>query len=139
MFRFAERSDLESCFTIAKKFVDFYGISYDETSVKAVLEKVVDEGVFIIAYVNDEVAGVIGGLFVHNPWNQEEILFQELFWWVEEKHRGGSLGIKLLFELENSVPTGTKLVMSTLPKSNVKDSTMLKLGYVLKEQAFMKG
>lgn len=138
MFRLAERSDLESCFTIAKKFVDFYGISYDEASVKTILEKVMDDGIFIIAYVNDEVTGIAGGLFVNNPWNQE-VLFQEMFWWIEEKYRGGSLGIKLLFELENSVPTGTKIVMSTLPQSNIKDSTMLKLGYVLKEQAFMKG
>lgn len=139
MFKLAEEKDLENCISIAKKFVDFYGISYDEESVRVMLQKVVNEGVFILALVDNEIAGGAGALFLKNPWNQKEVLFQEMFWWVEEKHRKGSLGIKLLFNLELYAPVGSTIVMSTLPQSNIKESTMSKLGYSLKELAFSKG
>ena len=140
MFKLAEEKDLPQCIIIAKKFTDFYGIEYDEDSVKLMLEKIIDDGVFLLSLNNkNEITGGVAGLSLPNPWNQKQILFQEMFWWVEEEYRGGSLGIRLLFELESYVPLGNKIIMSTLPQSNIKESTMLKLGYTLKELAFMKG
>ena len=73
-----------------------------------------------------------------NIWNKHQPTYQELFWWVEEEYRGTTLGVRLLKVLEKQAPEGVKKAISILPDSNLKDSTLEKLGYKKAEMAFVK-
>lgn len=136
--RNATIDDLPNCLVCAKKFVDFYGLEWDRITVLHNLTTLISSGVFIIAEVDDTVVAGIGGITTKNMWNSKQDLFQELFWWVDEEYRSGSLAIKLLKTLENQAPEGALLVLSVLPKSNIKEETLSKLGYSLREQAYTK-
>lgn len=139
MFKLAEQDDLPSCLSMCKSFAAFYGIKYNEKSILSILEKAVENGVVIILYANNIPVGIAAAINVPNLWDSDQMFFQELLWWVEEKYRNTSLGLKLLFELESYAPAGSTIAMSILPQSNIKESTMSKLGYSLREMAFMKG
>jgi len=136
--RNATIEDLPNCLVCAKKFVDFYGLCWNETSVMFNLTTLINSGVFVIAEVNNVIVAGIGGITIKNMWDSEQNFFQELFWWVDEEYRKGSLGIKLLKTLEDQTPKGALLVLSVLPKSNIKEETLSKLGYSLKELAYIK-
>jgi hypothetical protein len=138
MFKIADTNDLPACLEIAKKFIAFYGLTYHEPSVQAMLTHVLNNGVFLLAVNKGVIQGGAGAVITNNPWNHTEVIYQEMFWWVEEEYRNTSVGIKLLLELEKCAPTNSKIVMSILPHSNFKHSTMEKLGYSLKELAYIK-
>ena len=138
MYKLAELSDLPTCLEIAKKFVEFYGLEYHEPSVERMLTHILTNGVFILALDGSKIKGGAGALHAQNPWNQTELVYQEMFWWVEEEYRNTTVGIKLLLELEKLAPAGSKIIMSILPHSNFKHSTMEKLGYSLKELSYVK-
>ena len=136
--RNATIDDLPSCLVCARKFVDFYGLTWNDASVTHNLTLLINSGVFIVAEVDGVIVAGIGGISIINIWDSTQQLFQELFWWVDEEYRNGSLGIKLLKTLEDQTPEGALLVLSVLPKSNIKEETLSKLGYSLKEQAYTK-
>jgi len=120
----------------AKKFVEFYGMSWDEGSVQDLLYNLVTNGVVLLAEQENKIVGGIGGIVSTNPWNQNIKMLCEMFWWVDEDCRGGMLGIKLLKAFENSF--NGPVVMSTLPQTPIKPDLLLKLGYKAKENVFVK-
>lgn len=137
--RKATELDLFSLIHIAKNFVEYFNhFAWDKDSVKETLEQLLKIGTVYVAEKDNIVVGVIGGVVVQNMWNKHEVIYQELFWWVEEEHRESSISIRLLKEFENAAPIGSKIALSLLPKSNIKTSTLSKLGYQPAEIAFTK-
>jgi len=136
--RHATLDDLPSCLVCAKNFVQYYGFDWNEESVVSNLHYILTQGVFIVAEINGKIVGGIGGVVTVNMWDATQKLFQELFWWVDEEYREGSLGIKLLKTFEKETPKDSLLVLSVLPKSNIKTETLNKLGYSLREQAYTR-
>lgn len=134
----ATLDDIDSCMECAKDFVSYFGMEWHEESVRNTFTHIITNGVFIIAKEGDEVLGGAAALTIPNMWNNTQVFFQEMFWWVVEKHRGSSIGIKLLLTLETYAPTDSTIVLSLLPHSNIKDSTLIKLGYNLKEKSYVK-
>jgi hypothetical protein len=136
--RNATLEDMPSCLVCAEKFVAYYGFNWNKTSVEELLVHIINDGIFTLAETDGKVVAGIGGGFACNPWDKAQVIFQEMFWWVDEEYRDGSLGIKLLKTLEAQIPNTTTLVLCTLPKSNIKQETLAKLGYSLREQAYTR-
>jgi len=135
--RNATVNDLPVMLEQAKVFTKFYGLEWHEPSVATLLTTLINTGVVKIAFNNDVVMGAIGGIIVTNPWNTTQQVLQEMFWWVAEDYRGTSIGIRLLHSFENSFKGTT--VLSILPQTPVKNDMLFKLGYSVKEYAFVKG
>lgn len=91
---------------------------------------------------NGSVIGCIGALVFPHWWNKNEIVAQELFWWLDEEYRGTSAGIKLLIELEKEAKSrgAEKLMMLCLDDLNGNKMANMysKLGYVPQERTFTK-
>lgn len=137
--RRATFEDLPQLLTIGEKFVHHYGqFEYDEGTVLSLLVTLVQNHYVLVADDNGKVFGTVGAMLVPNMWNKNNILFQEMFWWVDEEYRSGSAGIRLLLELHKLAPVGAKKVLSVLPDTNFKDKTLAKLGYKVTEMAYAK-
>jgi hypothetical protein len=135
--RNATLDDLPVMLDHAQVFIKFYGLEWHKPSVEALLINLISNGVVKIAFDNGVFMGAIGGIVVPNPWNVTQQVLQEMFWWVAEAYRGGSVGIRLLSSFENSFE-GIK-VLSVLPQTPIKNGMLFKLGYSIKEYAFVKG
>ena len=59
-----------------------------------------DEAVVLVAAEGDEVFGMAAAIAYPHWWNHGHRTAQELFWWVDEAHRGGTAAIRLLNSLE---------------------------------------
>jgi GNAT superfamily N-acetyltransferase len=81
--------------TFQKNSLNDYNLYFDEAYSNAILNKSVDTT--LVAEVEGQVVGLISGLIVNYPLNDQKI-FQETIWFVAEKYR--NVGIKLLKELE---------------------------------------
>ena len=89
-----------------------------------------------IVYVADDGAGAYGmGAAIAYPqwWNHAHLTGQELFWWIDEDHRGGSAAIKLFRALERwAQETGCK-TFSMIHTPNLAPDSLrafyLKSGY----------
>jgi len=130
--------DLPQCLVCAEKFINFYGFVWNLDSATKTITHILNQGIFIIAKEEDKVIGGAAAMLLPNLWNSNELIFQEMFWWVEEDYRTGSIGIRLLLELEKQAPKNATIVISILPKSNIKNKTLSKLGYVVRELAYTK-
>jgi hypothetical protein len=130
--------DLPQCLVCAENFINFYGFVWNLDSATKTITHILDQGIFIIAKEEDKVIGGAAAMLLPNLWNSNELIFQEMFWWVEEDYRTGSIGIRLLLELEKQAPKDATIVISILPKSNIKNETLSKLGYVVRELAYTK-
>jgi hypothetical protein len=137
--RRATLDDLPHLLNMGERFVNHYGhFSFDAPTVLAMLVNLVQHHYVIVAEEEGVLFGMIGAMVVPNIWNKHDILFQEMFWWVDEDHRDGSAGIRLLLAMHKLAPVGAKKVLSVLPNTNFKDKTLAKLGYKLTEMAYAK-
>lgn len=137
--RRATLDDLEQLLDIAEKFVQHYGhFNFDAPTVLALLVNLIQNQYVLVAEEGGRVFGTVGAMVVPNMWNKNDILFQEMFWWVDEDYRNGSAGIRLLLAMHKLAPIGAKKILSVLPNTNFKDKTLAKLGYKLTEMAYAK-
>lgn len=137
--RRATFEDLPQLLRMGEQFVYHYGqFEYDEGTVLSMLVNLVQNHTVLVADDDGQLFGMIGAMLVPNIWNKNNILFQEMFWWVDEEYRSGSAGIRLLLELHKLAPVGAKKVLSVLPDTNFKDKTLAKLGYKVTEMAYAK-
>jgi N-acetylglutamate synthase-like GNAT family acetyltransferase len=138
MFRDATHDDIHKCLVCAEHFVNHYGLDWDVESTIITLRNIIDNGVFILAEDNGNVIGGAAAIIAPTPWNFKQLYFQEMFWWVEPEYRNTSVGIKLLKHLENKAPENTTIALSILPNTNIKEETLTKLGYSLKELSYIR-
>jgi hypothetical protein len=124
---------------VAKPFTKHYGIPYDNESVSNTLNTIINNGCIYMCFDNDIFAGALGAVKTKNIWNRNQVVWQEMFWWVTEKYRGTSVGLRLLKQFENAAPKDAAIVLSVLPNTQLKQQTINKLGYSIKEYAFVKG
>ena len=138
MFKYATHDDVDDCLVCAEHFIKHYGLEWDKESVSVTLNNIIDNGVFILAEINNKIVGGAAAITVPNPWNFKQVFFQELFWWVEPEYRDTSVGIKLLKLLEKEAPDNATIALSILPNTNIKPETLSKLGYSLRELAYTR-
>jgi len=85
------------------------------------------------AYVSDELIGVINGVLIKHPYNNELLIGKELQWWVAEKHRNSSVGMLLLDEFEKTLKlNGANGLIMTLLHKDVELTRRLNLFYLRK-------
>ena len=100
IIRDATKDDYDSLIRIGRCFAKTAGQSdVDEESLKATLDALLERGVLKVAE-NGAVCGAAGAILFPHYWNFEEIIAQELFWWVDEYARGTTAGTQLLVALE---------------------------------------
>jgi N-acetylglutamate synthase-like GNAT family acetyltransferase len=62
--------------------------------VKFILEQ--NRGIILLAEKDDKVIGMLIAIKNFNVWNQEAFCMNELAYWVEPEHRGGTAGYRLI-------------------------------------------
>ena len=144
--KLAEEDDFEDVLALCRKFYTDtpYAkmIPFDEDSAVAHIWKIYDNGFVLLAKDGEEAVGLIGCLISPFHANAQFTMCNECFWFVDEKHRKGSLGLRLMKEAERlAVHDGcTMMVMSSLSNSpKGLDNVLKKLGYVAQESSYVKG
>lgn len=97
-----------------------------------------DETAFVVKR-GDYCVGALGALLVPNPLNPEIRTLAEIVWYVIPAARKTRAGVLLLKAFdEKAKEVADEATLSTLPSSDVNNSTLEKRGYYLSEYAFRK-
>lgn len=144
--KLAEEDDFEDVLALCRKFYTDtpYAkmIPFDEDSAVAHIWKIYDNGFVLLAKDGEEAVGLIGCLITPHTANQSFTVCQEVFWYVDEVHRKGTLGWRLVKEAESlAIHDGCSLiVLSTLSSSPASLPTLLeRKGYAAQEFSYIKG
>lgn len=107
MIRRAHYGDVSEIMRMSRHFLGLANFPYpmDENSVSDLIGEMLegDEGVILVVDVGESLAGMAAASLVAFPFNRACVYAQELCWWIEPEHRGGSLALRLLKQLEISV------------------------------------
>lgn len=108
-------------------------------SAQEIIFKLIEGQIVLIAETdNSERAGFIAGVLAPHYFNQDIMTLSELFWWVEEKHRGSRAGLMLYNEF---VKIGKDLsdwiVICLKFGSPVKEEFFLKRDFKKLDQSFL--
>lgn len=99
-------------------------------------------GIVLVATIDHEIVGGIVGAVAPLWFNPTIRIASELSWWVSEEHRGGTVGVKLLWAFEAwAKEQGAAVVsMSDLVIGGEMPAGRLleKLGYVATERTHIK-
>lgn len=142
IIRDADNNDLSELERMGIEFAHAAGlVDVDSETLMQTLEGLIDNGILKVA-VNGSVIGCVGALVFPHWWNRNEIVAQELFWWVDEDHRGGSAALRLLTALEKTAKEhgASKLMMLCLDDldGNKVARMYSRLGYAPQEQTFVR-
>lgn len=96
----------------------------------------------IVAEVGSNPVGML--VFTKSPsiCNAQELVFQELFWWVEPEHRGSGTGQMLLAELQKrATDAGAARIAVTITKSPINENlgaSLSRIGFKESETTHIK-
>lgn len=97
-----------------------------------------DEGTLLY----HESGGMLGGIAAPLPFNNNRLLAQELFWWVEPGARKTGAGMELLQEFERWAAQRGAVAIQMLALEQLNPEVVGQMytqsGYVPSERAFMK-
>jgi RimJ/RimL family protein N-acetyltransferase len=126
-----------------KLFSTFYGSVYqlfgDEGYSRQYISNLIHNHVVLIAD-DGSPAGLIAGYVSKHPYNPNINVLTEVFWWVEEKHRGSSAGARLLRSFTDwGKANGMNWIQMSLieGRSPVNPESLEKRGFKLYEKAFL--
>jgi GNAT superfamily N-acetyltransferase len=118
------------------------GIEYDPASVRETIERVVVDGVALVAEDNGEWQGIAAAIAFPLYLNAQHLTAQELFWWVHPAKRGSPVGIRLLMELERWAREKGCSTFSMIALSALTDSPAERIyerrGYTRAEHTWFK-
>lgn len=139
--RKAAVSDINYILSQLKEFSEFFDSKYslyDEESAPGILEMMINEHVFLLAFKDDEPVGFISGFVTPHLFNAKIKTLTETFWWVDKKHRGSRAGLILLNEFVKYGKENCHWIFMTLEKNSpVRDETFTRLGFIEKEKNFL--
>lgn len=103
--RIATEADTDALVSMGRQFFALTGCDdladFDVESFKATLAHLrTGDAVCLVAEVNGQVVGAAGALAYPFYFNAAHKTGQEIFWWLNPEHRGGTLGGRLLIALE---------------------------------------
>lgn len=106
MIRPAEVDDIPWLLGEMKKFARFFDskrslFPEDETVAAGILEGLIKTQPFFVAENGIGPTGFIAGALAPHPYNPKIIVLNEMFWWVDKEHRGGTTGARLLKHFMN--------------------------------------
>ena len=117
------------------EFVRMAGFEPVEGKVISTIQELIETNSLIV--MGDPAVGMVGGIIYPHYFN-DEIIAQELFWWVSPAHRGGG-GTRLLdaFEQWAEDEGADKIMMISLEKNDVS-GIYKKRGYTSLEHTYEK-
>lgn len=139
MIREATHDDIPEILRMGKLFVADCGllVEYDEDSCADTAERLIDNDESCL-FVGD--CGMIGGLVYPHYFNRDEMVAQELFWWVDPEKRGGSLGRRLFSRFESwAESVGAKhIYMVALASQKPVERLYQRHGYRALESSYVR-
>ena len=114
MIREATLGDLPRVLEMGEQFYMAAGwqtfVEWDATSVESTLAFLIDSetGCLLVADVDGEIVGMIGGMVAPHYYNFSVITGQELFWWAKPEYRGAG------GDLFDALETWAKAVGATM-------------------------
>jgi len=144
MVRRASNGDIEWLCERLRAFSDAYGtrikIFPDKNTAVTWLKQIIKSHLLLIAEDAPSKVrlGFIAGVLTPHLYNPEIMVLAELFWLVDPACRHGSAGLKLLDAfIEFGKDRADFVTFGTMMDTDVKDETLLKRGFVLKEKSFL--
>lgn len=112
----------------------------DVPSLYLILNKMYADKSGIVALVDGEYAGAIGGYLHPSIFNPEIAVMAELIWYVLPEYRQSRVGAMLLkaFDEMTEASPAHEATLSLLNTSPIKHSSLEKKGFTVSEQAFRK-
>jgi hypothetical protein len=147
MIRRAGVDDVDRIIELLENFanaapVDFYhNPQYNTQHVIRQLGEIHRAGVILIGEIDGEIEGMIIAKTCSDPWLPQIKIMREMAWWVEPKHRMGTIGYRLLKEYEKickelvEKKKITAFTITTLTESPIND--MARWGWRPIEQNYM--
>lgn len=144
--RNAQIEDLDALSAIGSKFLQYsrYSKMVDPSSddIRDGIRVMIDHGCVMVAEIDGEVVGAIGGTPVNLWFSRSTPVVAELAWWVNEEHRNGSIGVKLLWAFEDWAQSiGARAICLSdlvLGDGAPVSKILSRLGYSMVEQAHIK-
>lgn len=148
MIRAGEETDVPAIMALGRKFFDAAGwpavAEWDDASVEATLRALIDgkmPGGLPVAEVDGEVVGMAAFLLFPFYFNLRTTVGQEIFWYVEEKHRFGA-GAEMLQWIEAKAKEGGAAVFIMSSVTGLRDAALARVyarrGYAPAENTFIK-
>jgi RimJ/RimL family protein N-acetyltransferase len=102
------------------------------------LSNLIETHLVLISEASGTPTGFIAGYIIPHLFNPKIKVLAEMFWWVDEAHRGGRSGLMLL----NAFTAWGKenvdwITMGLESKSPVSDRCLISRGYQLKERSYL--
>lgn len=145
MIRFATHADIPRCVEMGRAFFaesNAASFPFDESSAEKTLTHLIEaeDGALLVAE-KEGVVGMVGALAYPHFMNLSKKAAQELFWWVEPAHRGGSAGVRLLQAVEAWAEARgcATLTMVCLPIDSPAERIYQRTGYRALERSYVKG
>jgi hypothetical protein len=142
--RKATTDDIPAISSELKLFSDTYGTTKslykNHEMVSQNLVYYITEHLFYVAVESetDLVVGLINGILIAHPYNQEIKTLVEGFWWVNPAHRNSRAGALLLSAyIEAGKKIADWVIMSLEHDSPVNETTLTKRGFILKEKTYL--
>lgn len=148
MIRPARTGDVSAVVALCRQFFEMSGlgsrVAYDSDSAASSFFSLLNTdaaGVFVIEAAG-AVVGAAAAIVAPLLFNLKHSIAQELFWYVDPEHRGGSDSLRLVAALERwaSEHGATLMLMAALEKSapGVR-RVYARRGYIEQETNFIKG
>lgn len=142
ILRKAVEADIEDILKELRLFSKFYssrhGLYNDDDYSRSVVLGLINEHVFIIAEIDNKVAGFISGMIIRHLYNPNIVTLIENFWWVNPLFRGSRAGSMLL---DKYVEVGKKYahwIIGTIEDASpVDERSFLRRGFKFKEKSFL--
>ena len=101
----------------------------------------ITQNIILVAADGDQIFGMLGAAKVPNIFNPDRISLLEVFWWVAEESRGGKAAALLLKEFVKLKDRlgADDLILSLEADSPIKESSLEKRGFRLREKAYVMG
>ena len=142
MIRLATLEDMSQLLRMGEAFFDASGYgditTFNKDDSEKLLTKLIDEGWLL----TDGESALLGFVVFPMFMNNDTIIAQELFWWVDEDKRKTGVGIEILKKAEDIAREhgATTMMMLSLKKLDGEKVNKLykSLGYEEREQSYMR-
>lgn len=144
MIREATHNDLD---IVVKLGLSFFNEAKTELTPKfseekaiAVICNMIDNGdcILYVAEHDGVIVGMIGAM-ISEHWFSEEIIAQELFWYVLPEHRGFGIELLDMLEIKAKELGVSKIAMVDLDGKSPISTILRRRGYSVHEKSYVKG
>ena len=142
MIRLATVDDIPEMLRMGESFFNASGYgditTFDRQDTTELFKKLIDDGLLLTDGQSSMLGFVVFPMFMNN----QTIVAQELFWWVDESARKTGVGVEILKNAEELAKEYGATVMMMLSIDELDGDRVNKLykrlGYKQREQSFMR-